>query len=535
MEENKSFIDPKTFLSIFIVVVGWVFWQQHMTKKYGDKQKLETTTESKVPTENIANNKKAVAIADMTQPKDDVAASVDAPAPVAESITKFSDDIWSFDISSKGMGVKNIILNQYKDRDMSLKNIGYEGGNIFSLQTYISLQPEPVAFSVEKVSDNVFVGKASLNGLAIEKRFTINSKKYLINTEIFVTGVSEALFFAGLEHSLATQFIEPKKSAIPFLPSFERNDIYVSTTEDSKHSIVNPKKDLNKTFEKVLVASMGGQYFTQAILDRSEILPNYTFDQKGFLATSKLTHKLVDRSQIFKLNLAFYAGPKSLDILSSIDKKMTNVIDFGWTGIMSVYILKLMKFFHTFLGNWGLAIILLTLLVRLLVMPFNIMSFKGMKKMQDIQPQIKALKEKYKDDQTKLNQEMMVLMRTQKVNPISSCLPMLLQFPIFIALYQVLGQSIELYQTPFAFWIKDLSLKDPYYVLPVLMGLTMYVQQKITPTTMDPAQQKIFAFLPVVFCLFMVTLPSGLTLYIFVSTLFGVIQHKLFMPTNKTA
>ena len=152
-----------------------------------------------------------------------------------------------------------------------------------------------------------------------------------------------------------------------------------------------------------------------------------------------------------------------------------------------------------------------------------------MKNMQKIQPLLTSVREKHKEDPTKMNQEVMALMKEHKVNPLGGCLPILLQLPIFIALYQVLGQSIEMYQAPFMWWIQDLSLKDPFFVLPVLMGVTMYLQQKFTPTTLDPTQAKIMMFMPVVFALFMVALPSGLTLYIFISTLFAVIQQKILM------
>ena len=152
-----------------------------------------------------------------------------------------------------------------------------------------------------------------------------------------------------------------------------------------------------------------------------------------------------------------------------------------------------------------------------------------MSKMQAIQPTLKAVREKYKDDPVRMNQEVMGIMKQEKVNPAGGCLPMLLQFPIFIALYRVLSESIDLYKAPFGLWITDLSLKDPYYVLPILMGISMFLQQKITPSTMDPQQQKVMAFMPIVFSLLMISLPSGLTLYIFVSTIFGVIQQQLFM------
>ena len=206
---------------------------------------------------------------------------------------------------------------------------------------------------------------------------------------------------------------------------------------------------------------------------------------------------------------------------------------FGWIGR---HILTLLKWFYSLVGNWGLAIILLTILVRALVLPFNLMSYKSMKAMQKIQPEMQRIREKYKEDAQKMNLEVMQLMKTHRVNPLGGCLPMFLQLPIFFALYQVLGQSIELYQAPFVFWIHDLSLKDPFYVLPVLMGITLFLQQKLTPSTLDPAQAKILMFMPLMFTFFMVSLPSGLTLYIFVSGVFGILQQFYFMRDRaKTA
>jgi YidC/Oxa1 family membrane protein insertase len=156
-----------------------------------------------------------------------------------------------------------------------------------------------------------------------------------------------------------------------------------------------------------------------------------------------------------------------------------------------------------------------------------------MKAMQRLQPQIAALKEKYKDEPAKMQQEQMTLFKTHKVNPMGGCLPMLVQLPVFIALYAVLGNSIELFQAPFFGWIQDLSTKDPYYIYPVLMGVSMFVQQKLTPAVgMDPAQQKVMMFMPVLFSGMMINLPSGLTMYIFVSTLLGIFQQVMMKDKN---
>lgn len=185
-------------------------------------------------------------------------------------------------------------------------------------------------------------------------------------------------------------------------------------------------------------------------------------------------------------------------------------------------------FYRHVIGNYGLAIIFLTLLIRVLFHPLTKKSYVSMREMQRIQPQIAKLKEKFKDDRQEQQKQIMDLMRSNKVNPMGGCLPLLVQMPIFFALYRLLYNSVELYQAPFFGWIADLSAKDPYYVMPVLMGGAMFLQQKMTPSaTMDPAQQKVMMFMPVIFSFFMIALPSGLVIYILFSTLLQLASQYL--------
>ena len=211
---------------------------------------------------------------------------------------------------------------------------------------------------------------------------------------------------------------------------------------------------------------------------------------------------------------------------------MVSWVDFGFLAGLAKIILAFLKISFLITKNWGLSIILLTVFVRILLFPLNLSAYRSMKIMKKIQPEIQVLRKKYKKDMKVMNEQMLALMKKNKARPLGGCLPMLLQFPIFFALYRVLGESFELYQAPFFGWIKDLSLKDPFYVVPVLMGLSMYVQQKITPTNMDPAQEKVLRILPFIFTLFMINLPSGLNLYILVSTLFGLVQQYYFMKKD---
>lgn len=217
---------------------------------------------------------------------------------------------------------------------------------------------------------------------------------------------------------------------------------------------------------------------------------------------------------------------KEYDFLKSLGDSLHLTVDFGMFAFLAVPMLWLLKMFYGLVANFGWAIVLLTVLIRILTFPLQWSSLKGMKKMQVLQPQLAKLKEKYKDDPVAMQKETMEVFKRSGVNPLSGCFPLLLQMPIFFALYSVLYNAVELVGADFAGWIHDLSAKDPYYVLPVAMAVAMFIQQKITPTTItDKMQQRIFLFMPLIFGFFMKDLPSGLSLYIFVSTLAGILQQ----------
>jgi YidC/Oxa1 family membrane protein insertase len=228
-----------------------------------------------------------------------------------------------------------------------------------------------------------------------------------------------------------------------------------------------------------------------------------------------------------------YAGPKRFDRLASLKVGLEQSIDFGWFFYGSWALVRaiakplfyILRFFYGFTHNYGVSIILLTLCVRSLFIPLMHKSYRAMKAMQILQPEIAALQKKYKDDRERLNRELMELYKKHGANPLGGCLPMFLQMPVFIALYNVLNTTIELRQAPFCCWITDLSTKDPYYVLPIIMGVTMLLQQKLQPTTMDPRQAKLFMFMPVFFTLLFLNFPSGLVLYWMTNNILTIIQQ----------
>ncbi|MCF8058089.1 MAG: membrane protein insertase YidC [Bacteriovoracaceae bacterium] len=223
---------------------------------------------------------------------------------------------------------------------------------------------------------------------------------------------------------------------------------------------------------------------------------------------------------------------KSYDDLSKQGSNLQLSVDFGVFGVIAVPILRGLQFFYKYVPNYGFAIILITLFIRTLLFPLQYKSFKSMKKMQRLQPDLAKVKEKYGDDPQRMQKETMELFKKNGANPMGGCLPLVLQMPVFFAFYQVLFNSVELLNAPFILWINDLSAKDPYYVLPVLMGAAMFAQTKLNPsTTADPTQQKMMMFMPLIFTFFMKDLPAGLNLYIFVSTVFGIAQQLFVYKT----
>ncbi len=237
----------------------------------------------------------------------------------------------------------------------------------------------------------------------------------------------------------------------------------------------------------------------------------------------------------FTEEFKIYFGPKETVLLNQVDPTLTHTIDLGFFGVVAMPILKFMKWLHVYLGNWGLAIIILTLAIKLVTFPLTYKSMISMKKMAALQPEIEKIRTKYKDDKEALNRELMTYMRTNGYNPISGCFPMLIQMPVFFALYRVLYSSIELYQSPFFFWIKDLSLKDPFYVTPVILTGVMFLQQKMTPNTIsDPVQAKMMQWMPVFFGVLMINLPAGLTLYMLVNAIASIVQQVFINRKLKT-
>lgn len=532
-------VDKRVLIAVGFFFVFYFAWQNHLAKKYPSLGKTTTTQNAEAP----SGDKKAAPEAGnpMGGPseKDLSQTQTQSLEPkktevIPEKLIQYQNENIEFQLSNKGMGLTNFKIHRYTDKDKTPIMLS-QGTNQKLFEMRLGAERNEVIFDIEDQGNGHYLGKAQIGEMKIERdlKFVPESSSF-VNTVKIINPSKEAM--AGVSFYIPDRIHTPESSSFLF-PSFERQEFYISYSGTSERISVNhAKEDINKEHKLTSILSLETQYFSSAILDKSEITPesvvHATLSAKN--AVAELNYKFPAQMPEYQISQILYAGPKSIDTLKKIDTRMAELFDFGWMGWIAVPLLYTMKWIHSILPNWGIAIILLTLFVRFLVLPFNVMSVRSMKAMQKIQPLINSLRERYKNDPLKLNQEMMALMKEHKANPLGGCLPMLIQIPIFFALYRVIGSSIELYQSPFGLWITDLSSHDRFYVLPILMGITMFVQQKLTPTTMDPTQAKILAFMPLVFTAFMLQLPSGLTLYMFISTLFGITQQWI-MLRDKTS
>ncbi len=234
---------------------------------------------------------------------------------------------------------------------------------------------------------------------------------------------------------------------------------------------------------------------------------------------------VVEAGKSASLNAQFYVGPKLQDRLKALSPGLELTVDYGWLWPIAQFLFWVLKTLHGFIGNWGWSIIALTVLVKAAFFHLSATSYRSMANMRRVMPEMQKMKEKFGDDRAKLSQAMMELYKKEKINPLGGCLPILVQMPVFIALYWTLMESVELRHASWILWIQDLSLMDPYFILPLLMGVSMYLQQMLNPTPIDPMQAKVMKFMPVVFTVFFLWFPAGLVLYWLVNNVLSIAQQ----------
>ncbi len=551
-------MDNLRLILVFALIITSVLLWQAWQKDYGPSS--ETTAQSGSQTEQIAagtettppNVSGETSVPNINVTADN-SANTSAQTPNTETaetpsghMIKVETDLFKLDIDTRGGTVKDMFLMDYpktlKNPEEKFQLMRGTPPGLFIAQSGLIGMDKDAApthenqYSVASDSFKMAPGKDSLsvdlnwsspNGIAVTKRFIFTRGSYQIKVQHIVKNGSGQPW-SGREYDQLQRSPDAENGKSNFMYTYTGAAIY---TPENKYEKINfdtiKETKLNLKTKGGWVAMLQHYFLGAWVPNPDEENHFYTNVLSGerYTVGTYTPSITVPKGGEYTFNSSLVAGPKLQNQLRAISPGLELTVDYGWLTIIAQPIFWLMGKLHSILGNWGWSIIVLTLLIKLAFYKLSETSYKSMANMRKMTPRMKALKERFGDDKQRLNQAMMDLYKKEKINPLGGCLPVIVQIPVFIALYWVLLESVELRQAPFMFWIHDLSTKDPYYVLPVIMGISMFIQQKLNPTPPDPIQAKVMMALPFVFTVMFATFPAGLVLYWVVNNILSITQQ----------
>ncbi len=450
---------------------------------------------------------------DMTKSLDALSAKAIASSQIV-SVIKTAKNIIEIDTLGRIAQV-TLVEEKYKDENGNQIKL-FEANQLRPLEVrFADVNLNTEAFKVSSIasSSNVDATTAAqelvltqtLSGTVLTKKFTIYPDGHY---DLSVSTTNDKQFF--ITNGFRPNVLADMYAVHGFITKL--NDNTLKTIEDGD-------SDKNENIIGAKFISNFDRYYATVIYNFEKslsvsVMPDSESNPQAFIHGGN------------SVSFSGFAGPKNHRDLDALHDELIDVIDYGWFTFIAKPMFLLLQFIQGYVGNWGWTIVILTVLIKLVLFPLSYKGMVSMQKLKDLAPKMKEIQAKYKDDKQKQSMHMMELYKKHGANPMGGCLPLILQIPVFFAIYRVLLNAIELKGAEWIFWIQDLAEMDPYFVLPILMGATMYLQQKITPNTMqDEMQKKIFQFLPVIFTFFFLWFPAGLTLYWFINNLFTIGQQ----------
>jgi YidC/Oxa1 family membrane protein insertase len=528
----------------FSLVLLWGAW----TRQNQVPAPVEATASSKdssVPT----------VPADLTKPAEHAVVSnpVSAvKAPAGQKIT-VTTDIFKIEINTAGGNIQQLELLKHKDaidKTKPLTLLEQNGSHIYVAQSGLlgkGLPTHNAEFSAADQNYQLAEGKDTLEvrltalntgDASVTKVYTFHRGSYLVDVSYEITNLGKEPLPASAYFQLVRDST-PVEGSSKFVPTFTGPAVY---TEQDKFQKIK-FTDIEKNKVKLPTNPDNGwigmlqHYFVSAWLPAAKGPREFytkKLDGDVYSAGVILPVPSVAPGQTGHISAALYAGPAQTK-LDAIAPGLGLTVDYGWLTIFSTPLFWLMSHINDWVHNWGVSIILLTVLIKLAFFPLSAASYRSMAKMRLVAPKLEKIKQQYGDDREKLNHAMMDLYKTEKINPLGGCLPMLIQIPVFIALYWAILSSVELRHAPFFGWITDLSASDPYYVLPLIMGISMLVQSKLNPLPPDPMQAKLMQIMPIVFSVVFFFFPAGLVLYSVVNNILSIAQQWYITRGQKAA
>jgi YidC/Oxa1 family membrane protein insertase len=543
----------RLLIAIVLSLLVFIVWNALFLNKQQEKLPKENIQTQQQVAKGSENTAKETTVKKAPLPESKAASNPTVSKPAAPSRTiTVNLPLYTAKISEKGAVFRSFVLKKYRetinadsplldminpDLSKGTVRIGMAKNSIQGLDDAVFLAHiNKDSIEINDKPTEIYFSYTSPRGVVVEKRFLFSPKTYVVGLDVVIKNGSGRPIKDSLTLSLLKKGPE----------------------SDSRYGFEGPSALINNKLEQIKIKKIKdqdvypGKLKWIAIQDRyfiSAIMPDETIDASMHLSNGddilKSTYVqpeqtiLPDQQHDFKYKLFF--GPKSMAVLKSADYDLIDAVNFGMFDILAKPCVYIMNFIYKFIPNYGVAIIILTLLSKILLWPLGNKSYKSMAQMKKIQPLMAEIKEKYKDDKKKMNEEMMGLYKTYKVNPLGGCLPMVVQIPVFFALYRMLYGAIELRHAPFIWWINDLSAPDrlfrfnfsipfmqPPYGIPVLtiiMGVTMFIQQKMSPPAGDPTQAKMMMLMPIVFTVIFINFSSGLVLYWLVNNVISMVQQ----------
>ncbi len=534
----------------FFGLLAWITYQTWV-QDYAPKPVVANTEQIE---EQVTIPDDGAELPELAAPLD---TALDAPSPTAPdpeqasatpraAAIRVTTDVLSIEISTEGGTLQLATLLGYpvaKDEpDRLVELLSRDAGNFGLIQTGLRIVgegEEPNHLATFVSSNNSYtLGDAeellvplrwqNADGVSVEKRFRFTRGGYTIAIEQEVSNGSDGLW-RGAGYAQIQRYSKEQERSMFDVDSYSSIGPIVYDGEKSEKFTRDDLLDDGPYTFKAQNGWLGAiqHHFLSAIVPEKATEQSYRVAVRGERTTASMIGpaQSVAPGASKTFTTTAFVGPKLQSQLEEIDKTLKLTVDYGWLTIISQPLFWLLSIVFEFVGNWGVAIIVVTFLIKLVFYKLTESSGRSMAKMRNLQPRMKALQDRYKDDKQALSQAMMDLYKREKVNPAAGCLPILIQMPFFLAFYWVLLESVEMRQAPFALWITDLSTKDPYFILPLIMGAAMFMQQKLNPAPADPVQAKVMQIMPIMFTAFFAFFPSGLVLYWVTNTLLSIAQQ----------
>ncbi len=516
----------------FSIMMLWEAWQRDHGPQPALQPVTQTTNQTAANTEAgvpLPTNRQPAAVQDSgfsLQKGQRIRVTTDM---IQAEIDTFGGDIRKVELlkhlDTTDKTKKFVLLDDSKPSVVYVAQSGLIGSGLPSHK--VTFNANAGEYSLQDGQDKLEIRLAweGANGVRIDKVYRFHRGSYVMDVEYEIHNNSSV----ALDPSVYFQIVHDSESSqgTRMMPTFTGAAYFSDADKYKKVSFADmDKNNLSKSAKDGWIGLVQ-HYFVSAWIPQAGPREYYTkhLSDKIYSMGSVSSLGTIAPGASVKTGASFYAGPQEHSQLLAAAPGLEYTVDYGWLTIIATPLFWVLSHIQKLVQNWGVAIILLTVLLKLMFYPLSAASYRSMAHMRELGPRLQQLKEKFGDDRQKLHEAMMQLYKTEKINPMGGCLPILIQIPVFISLYWVLLGSVEMRHAPFALWIQDLSAIDPYYVLPILMGLTMIIQTRLNPTPPDPIQAKVMMIMPVVFSVFFFFFPAGLVLYWLVNNVLSIAQQ----------